>query len=146
MSKQANTTLYTTITFPNHYVFSRTRYQMTRRKPINTNGVKPPPRKTSCRELTAIKRAFIAGACITGTLSHNDCAQLFGPNVANKSTITRTVQRVNERATELNTTIINPRCFEFPSERGPPRLLDDEQRARVVELTIASQKSREKES
>ncbi|KAI0616958.1 hypothetical protein TUN199_11052, partial [Pyrenophora tritici-repentis] len=127
-------------------MFSQTKHQMTRRKPINTKGVKPQPRKTLRRELTAIERAFIAGACIAGSLSHNDCAQLFGPNVANKSTITRTVQRVNERATKLNTTIIDPRCFEFPSKRGPPRLLNDEQRARVVELTIASQKSREKES
>ncbi|KAF2024604.1 hypothetical protein EK21DRAFT_117582 [Setomelanomma holmii] len=120
--------------------------QIARRKPMKNKGRNPPPRKTLRRERRAVERAFIAGACIAGSLSHNDCAQLFGPNVASESTITRTVQRVNERAMELNTTIIYPCCFEFPSNRGPARLLDDEQRARVVAITIASQQSREKES
>jgi transposase len=121
-------------------------YETKRRKPMKKKGRAPIIKKTSRRELTAIERAFIAGACIAGSLSHNDCANLFPHGVASKSTITRTVQRVNERAIELNTTIIDPRCYEFQSTRGAPRLLDDEQRARVVELTIASQKSREKES
>jgi transposase len=121
-------------------------YEAKRRKPMNKKGRAPIIKKTSHRELTAIERAFIAGACIAGSPSHNDCANIFPHGVASKSTITRTVQRVNERAIELNTTIIDPRCYEFQSTRGAPRLLDDEQRARVVELTIASQKSREKES
>ncbi|KAF1923889.1 uncharacterized protein M421DRAFT_425393, partial [Didymella exigua CBS 183.55] len=121
-------------------------YEATRRKLIKKKGRATTIKKTSRCELTAIERAFIAGACIAGSLSHNDCANLFPPGVASKSTITRTVQRVNKRTTELNTTIIDPCCYEFASTRGAPRLLDDEQRARVVELTIASQESREKES
>ena len=121
-------------------------YEVKRRKPIKKKGHAPTIKKTSRRELTAIERAFIAGAYIAGSLSHNDYANLFPPGVASKSTITRTVQRVNERATKLNTIIIDPRCYEFASTRGAPRLLDDEQRARVVELTIASQESREKKS
>jgi hypothetical protein len=113
----------TTITLPNHHMFLQTKHQVTRRKPINTKGVTPPIRKKSRRELIAVERAFVAGACIAGSLSHNDCAQLCDPNVASKSTITRTIQRANERVNELNTTIIDPRCFEFSSKRGPPRLL-----------------------
>ncbi|KAF1354196.1 hypothetical protein EJ07DRAFT_168386 [Lizonia empirigonia] len=120
--------------------------RITRRKPKNYKGLHPPPKKTTRCELTAIERAFIAGACIAGSLSHKDCANLFGPGVASKSTVTRTVQRVNERALELNTTIVDPRCFEYPSNRGPERLLNDEQRAQVVAITIGSRKSREKES
>ncbi|KAF1925593.1 uncharacterized protein M421DRAFT_423697, partial [Didymella exigua CBS 183.55] len=96
-------------------------YKATRRKLIKKKGRAPTIKKTSCCELTAIERAFIAGACIAGSLSHNNYANLFPPSVASKSTITRTVQ-------------------------GALRLLDDEQRARVVELTIASQESQEKES
>jgi transposase len=119
--------------------------KITRRKPRNDKGRHPKPNKTSRRELTTVERAFVAGACIAGSLSHRDCAQLF-LGATSKSTITRAVQRVNERAIELNTTIINPRCFEFASNKGPPRLLNDEQRAQVVAITIASQQSREKES
>jgi hypothetical protein len=115
-----------------------------------------PTRSASCstgwqhrenlRARAFVERAFVAGACIAGSLSHNDCAQLFSTNVASKSTITRTIQRFNERAVKLKTTMINPCCFKFPSNRGPARLLGDEQRARVVAITIASQQSREKES
>lgn len=117
-----------------------------RRKPRNYKGVKSPIRKSSRRELTAVERAFIAGACIAGSLSHNDCSNLFGPNVASKSTVTRTCQRVNKLALELDTTIVDPRCYEFPSERGPEELLTEEQRAQVVAATIATRESREKES
>ncbi|KAF1360998.1 hypothetical protein EJ07DRAFT_164613 [Lizonia empirigonia] len=117
--------LQTSITLPKHNLFSQMENKITRRKPKNYEGLHPSPKKTTRRELTAIEGAFIAGA---------------------KSTVTRTVQRVNERALELNTTIVDPRCFEYPSNRGPERLLNDEQRAQVVAITIGSRKSREKES
>jgi hypothetical protein len=103
-------------------------------------------KKTARCELTAVERAFVAGACIAGSLSHKDCANLFGSSVASKSTITRTCQKVNELALQLSTSIVNSRCFSYPSNRGPERLLSDEQRAQVVALTVASRESREKES
>jgi hypothetical protein len=138
--------LSTAITLSKHYTFLSIEHRINRRKPRNYKGLHPQPKKTSRCELTAVERAFIAGACIVGSLSHNDCANLFGPGVASKSTVTRTCQRVNERAIELNTTIIDPRCFEFLSKRGPERLLSDEQRAQVIAITIESRESREKES
>jgi hypothetical protein len=81
-------------------------HRIERRKPRKYKGLHPKPNKTSSCKLTAIEHAFVAGACIAGSLSHKDCANLFGPRLASKSTITRTVQRVNKRALELNTTII----------------------------------------
>jgi hypothetical protein len=93
-----------------------------------------------------VERAFVAGTCIAGSLSYKDCANLFGPGVASKSTITRTCQKVNELALWLNTRIVDPRCFSYPSNRGPGRLLSDEQRAQVVALTFASRETREKET
>jgi hypothetical protein len=127
-TKMSTPELQTSITLPKHNLFPQMENRITRRKPKNYKGLHPPPKKTTCRQLTAIKRAFIAGACIAGSLSHKDCANLFSPGVASKSTVTRTIQRVNKRALKLNTTIIDPRCFEYPSNRGPERLLNDEQR------------------
>jgi hypothetical protein len=140
-----NTSLCSTTTFPKLNSFLLTMDKITRRKPRKSKGRTPRVPKTSRHQLTAVERAFIAGACIAGSLSHNDCAKLFN-GTTTKSTVTKTVQRVNARAIKLNTTLVDPRCFEFPSNRGPPRLLNDEQRAQVVAITIASQQSREKES
>jgi hypothetical protein len=103
-------------------------------------------KKTASRELTAVERAFVAGVCIAGSLSHKDCANPFGPSVASKSIITRTCQKVNELALQLNTSIVNSRCFSYSSNQCPEKLLSDEQRAQVVALTVASRESREKES
>jgi hypothetical protein len=140
-----NTSLCSTTTFPKLNSFLLTMDKITRRKPRKSKGRTPRVPKTSRHQLTAVERAFIAGACIAGSLSHNDCAKLFN-GTTTKSTVTKTVQRVNARAIELNTILVDPRCFEFPSNRGPPRLLNDEQRAQVVAIIIASQQSREKES
>jgi hypothetical protein len=60
-----------------------------------------------------VERAFAAGACIAGTLSHNDCANLMQPRCT-KSSITRIYQRVSQMAKQLFCSVSDPRCFKSP--------------------------------
>jgi hypothetical protein len=118
---------------------------ISRRKPRKYKGLHPQPTKTSRRELTVVERAFVAGACIAGSLSHNDCAKLMHPR-CNKSTITRTCQRVNRMAEQLSCSVSDPRCFENPTNRGAERKLTDAQEAMVVDLVTSNRQHREQET
>jgi hypothetical protein len=60
-----------------------------------------------------VERAFAAGACIAGTLSHNDCANLMQPRCT-KSSITGICQRFNQMVEQLSCSVSDPRCFENP--------------------------------
>jgi hypothetical protein len=119
--------------------------RITRRKPRKYKGLHPQPPKTSRRELSVVERAFVAGACIAGSLSHNDCAKLMHPR-CNKSTITRVCQRVNQMAEQLSCSVSDPRCFENPTNRGAERKLTDAQEAMVVDLVTSNRQHREQEA
>jgi hypothetical protein len=63
-------------------------YEVKCRKLMNKKGRALIIKKTSRRELIAIKQAFVAGACIAGSLLYSDCANLFLYSVASKFIIT----------------------------------------------------------
>jgi hypothetical protein len=119
--------------------------RITRRKPRNYKSLYTKPLKTSRRELTEVERAFVAGACIAGNLSHNDCAKLFHPR-CNKSTITRACQRIKERAKSLSCSILDPPCFKNPTNRGAKTKLDQVQKDQIVAFITANRQHREKEA
>jgi hypothetical protein len=76
-----------------------------RRKPSKYKGVHKKTPKTERMELTAVQRAFIAGACIAGDASFDLISSYFPQHHCSKSTILQTVAKVKERALELSTSI-----------------------------------------
>lgn len=117
-----------------------------RRKPRKYKGVHKKTPKTERVELTAVQRAFIAGACIAGDASFDLISSYFPQHHCSKSTILRTVAKVKERALELSTSITDSQCFDFPSNRGKKEKLTQEQKDTIIRLNIQSQQHREKES
>jgi hypothetical protein len=125
--------------------FSQKMDRITRGKPRKYKGLHQKPSKTSRRELTVVERVFVAGACIAGTLSHNDCAKLMHPRCT-KSTITRVCQRVNQMAEDLSCSISDPRCIENPTNRDAERKLTDAQEQMVIDFVTSDREHREKEA
>jgi hypothetical protein len=108
--------------------------RVTSRKPRSYKGLHTASPKTARRELSVTERAFIAGACIAGSLSHGDAVHCFDGRIS-KSTITRAVQHVLKFVKDYGCKVTDPRCFETLPGRGAPAKLTKEQRELVVQIT-----------
>lgn len=120
--------------------------RVTRRKPRNYKGLHPIPPKTARRELSETERAFIAGACMSGNLSHNDALHFFDNNRCSKSTITRTTQHVKKVAEEYGCKITDPRCFQNLPGRGGIHKVTEDHKKLIIAITTQDRSHREKES
>jgi phosphohistidine phosphatase SixA len=120
--------------------------RVTRRKPRNYKGITPAVCKSSRRELSATERAFIAGACIAGSLSHNSILEYFNDDRTTKSTVTRTTQHIQKIAEELSCKITDSQCFENLAGRSRVQKISDKHKAKVIKLTTSNRNYREKEA
>ena len=132
----------TTIYIPKLHQIRLIMTQINRRKPINTKGVTARRNKTDRKELSAVKRAFAAGAVLHGNASQNSTAKALNVDQGNLS---RFLRRLKDRSEISGLPIYEETLYENKPGRGRPETLNQDQKDEIVRITTQDREHREKD-